>query len=259
MAATRPSTKGKPKPAAKTEASRVDKKPRRKNLPFRLRRHRDGLLNPLARGKYIVIKKRNDRESPFLRLPAEIRNLIYKHMFEKKYDIIPLEMDWRGRRHLVSLGCPDVNLLLTCRQIYYEAALLPFKLNFFHPVTGAALWRMSKTLLRGQRSSMTTLTVDRAVAHWMASAREVRKFFNLKRIIVWVTAAEAAVDFTTIANRMRTNLKNDNLEIIVKQMSPRDDPRPLVQIDRLPPHLRDLWRAKLIMGTERTLSRAHAR
>ncbi|KAL1794579.1 hypothetical protein ACET3X_006395 [Alternaria dauci] len=62
---------------------------------------------------------------PFLRLPAELRNLIYTHVFS-------------GNIHVVFDGiCPrslqesNLGLLLVSRQVHAECALLPYELSTF--------------------------------------------------------------------------------------------------------------------------------
>lgn len=67
--------------------------------------------------------------SPFFRLHTEIRLMIYEHVFA----LPPLEgvtyPDIRPFRFSLD-GC--LNLLLTCRKIYWEARLIPFKANIFN-------------------------------------------------------------------------------------------------------------------------------
>jgi hypothetical protein len=93
--------------------------------------------------------------SPILRLPAELRNNVYNHVFRVR--TIPLYCPpyaahapgkpfWSTmgfQKHQVHVHYPRGNLALlgTCRQIYSEAKLLPFTLNTFigFPRTFSAL------------------------------------------------------------------------------------------------------------------------
>lgn len=96
---------------------------------------------PLSGIKYSLLQlTRNSIEdrsriSPFLQLPPELRNKIYDFVFrgeiwqiymssfslDKKLKATPLGEDERNRLALLSV----------CRQIHFEAALLPFKLSTF--------------------------------------------------------------------------------------------------------------------------------
>jgi hypothetical protein len=83
---------------------------------------------------------------PFLRLPVELRNKIYKYVFSG-WEIWPV----KDRGNIIRLRCfpdtgPDYNnwrlyknrlktyaaLTKTCRQIHQEARLLPFKYCVIH-------------------------------------------------------------------------------------------------------------------------------
>lgn len=74
---------------------------------------------------------RNQRESPFLRLPAEVRNKIYDaalggrtYKFKDAIYRDHATLETNGERHVLGL-------LLVCHQIYSEASLLPYSLNTF--------------------------------------------------------------------------------------------------------------------------------
>lgn len=89
--------------------------------------------------------QRNARESPLLRLPAEIRNLIYEYILTKgAYTFGRLyepqkPCPTKPRKKFRSWGVlqkifPGSNansLLRVCRQIPFETSLLPFELNDF--------------------------------------------------------------------------------------------------------------------------------
>lgn len=77
--------------------------------------------------------ERNQRESPLLRLPAELRHNIYEQILGGKLYLVKLD---RPRFNLVtkcedSSFSDDATILRVCRQIHYEARLLPFQLNVF--------------------------------------------------------------------------------------------------------------------------------
>lgn len=81
--------------------------------------------------------KRNDRESPLLRLPVEIRNKIYTYVFRNDVHCfhIPLHgfllSPARPRLVLKKPASAQLALLSVCRKVYRDAALLPFSLNLF--------------------------------------------------------------------------------------------------------------------------------
>ncbi|KAH8733005.1 hypothetical protein GQ44DRAFT_766072 [Phaeosphaeriaceae sp. PMI808] len=81
--------------------------------------------------KQINTGNRNQRESSLLRLPAEIRNIIYEYVlggrtyrFKDALHFKHARLNTNGERH--TLG-----LLSVCHQIYSEASLLPYSLNTF--------------------------------------------------------------------------------------------------------------------------------
>lgn len=74
----------------------------------------------------------NNQNSTLLRLPAEIRNIIYEFLFEdfdgyylRPSDDRPLV---RGRR---TIPCPLFNVLFVCRQLYHEWGIRSYKQNLF--------------------------------------------------------------------------------------------------------------------------------
>ena len=82
--------------------------------------------------------KSNAINSPPLRLPGEIRNIISGWVFRGvEYGLVD---NWRPRDSVVLLQVEnalglhtlhDLNLLLVCRQIHSETALLPYRLGSF--------------------------------------------------------------------------------------------------------------------------------
>lgn len=77
--------------------------------------------------------KRNSETSPLLRLPREIRDKIWEEVLANRI----LKPFYFGRKkrpdHYCTVSGSKMNLglLLTCRQVYSETALLPFEGNIF--------------------------------------------------------------------------------------------------------------------------------
>jgi hypothetical protein len=71
-----------------------------------------------------------DRTTPFLRLPPELRNRIYEYTLS--FWLLGILNPWKPRTY-VDKWYTDCNLsiLSTCRQIYAEAKLLPFRVDVF--------------------------------------------------------------------------------------------------------------------------------
>jgi hypothetical protein len=79
---------------------------------------------------------RNDTECHLLRLPAELRIMIYGHVLGahpiQGYEVDECRACWEADRIEFTLHYEgNLAMLLTCRQVYTEAKLLPFKLNTF--------------------------------------------------------------------------------------------------------------------------------
>jgi hypothetical protein len=68
--------------------------------------------------------------SPFLNLPAEIRNTIYDLHFVHSGPI-RLDHDTPGRKYRASPSFPGIGLLAACRQIHAEAVGLLYGHNTF--------------------------------------------------------------------------------------------------------------------------------
>ena len=111
------------------------------------------------------IMNRNVSTSPLLRLPPEIRLRIYKHVFGGQR----LWMDFRrpkykygdgthlgGRFTYLNMdmdtnGKLDIGLLRVCRQIFTEAALLPYALNEFTFESQLARREFEKSIRPGKK------------------------------------------------------------------------------------------------------------
>jgi len=90
----------------------------------------------------------NATDSPLLRLPAELRNLIFAHVYiGTRYSL-----DVEGFLGSWNLGALDwdqsvIGLSLVCRQTHAETSLLPYELGMFDLFTGwqcklDGLWRL---------------------------------------------------------------------------------------------------------------------
>ena len=120
--------------------------------------------------------QRNATASPLLRLPSEIRNRILKLVFTQpqppcirslshchKANAVPGQPEsvhWGGylyfTQHFRPWGEMSLHLevLRVCRQIYAEAALLPFALNNFSCESQPALEEFESKLKRVQRQAI---------------------------------------------------------------------------------------------------------
>ncbi|CAN9366812.1 unnamed protein product [Alternaria alternata] len=106
----------------KKSEDKVIKRPARGYHKFR-----NGLLNVAPKGDEKELTKQN-RTSPLLRLPPEIRNVIWKLVLGGN-----VYRTWLcGRLESPSPEPKNVMALLrTCRQVYAEAALMPLTLTIF--------------------------------------------------------------------------------------------------------------------------------
>ncbi|KAL1794580.1 hypothetical protein ACET3X_006396 [Alternaria dauci] len=72
---------------------------------------------------------------PFLRLPAEIRNIIYHYVFYgTRISLRP------ALRKIQPTGRPNLSLLYVCRQLHDETALLPYMLTSFDVNYSMTTW-----------------------------------------------------------------------------------------------------------------------
>lgn len=145
------------------------------------------------------------------------------------------------------MGKPEVKLLQTCRQIYYEAALLPFKLNCFHILKTTALDVFIEHLARGQRLALKTLTLSVDVAYRFWWQPKARRFENLEKIIIWYLPTDR-VDFEELVDQLRTGVRKEKLEVVFRMAKPL--PRVLPKTTPM-----QLWRIKIWWLKERLLSR----
>ncbi|KAF2442321.1 hypothetical protein P171DRAFT_523159 [Karstenula rhodostoma CBS 690.94] len=90
----------------------------------------DGMLDPTPRGEYVSLTERNRTESPLLRLPAELRTLIFRYAFTGLYIQTPKSRIFKPK----NVAHPD--LLRVSRVVYAECRFLPFTNARFIFATG---------------------------------------------------------------------------------------------------------------------------
>lgn len=80
----------------------------------------------------------NQKQSPLLKLPPELRNKIYDHVLEgmcvslvKYNNSKPNHIEYIHSASGCAIVGNPLNLLSVCRQVYLEASLLPYTLNSF--------------------------------------------------------------------------------------------------------------------------------
>ncbi|KAF2132696.1 hypothetical protein P153DRAFT_354172 [Dothidotthia symphoricarpi CBS 119687] len=134
--------KSKKNSAAKKTENRVVKRPARGYHKFK-----NGMLNVTPKGGEKELVK-NNQNSPLLRLAPEIRNRIWTFVLGGML-FRPL---FSGRSYKKmrpsNIDRNDgLTLLRTCRQIYHETALLPFRSNFFI-FSAVSLWGSKLNMFR---------------------------------------------------------------------------------------------------------------
>jgi hypothetical protein len=116
--------------------------------------------------------ERNDRESPLLRLPQEIRDQIYGYVFtHDTYIFRSISPRVAG---LVQSKATSVGLVSACRRLHHETALLPFTLGSFHCVGISVPEKLYALLTKAQRNSIQRLSFYVNITH----KDEVRNFAN---------------------------------------------------------------------------------
>lgn len=169
-----------PKPAVKNSKYRVGKRPARG-----FHRFRNGMLNVNPKGgeKELYVPEWADRScpsskviandydsvksnqrSPLLRLPAEIRNQIWRYVV----GCATLKAVWvkigrdQHRRFIPSNtpGITNLDILRCCLQIYAEAALLPYSLNTFTFYDYDRIEHDFKLLKPYQRTAVTHIQLE---------------------------------------------------------------------------------------------------
>ncbi|PVH96551.1 hypothetical protein DM02DRAFT_477271, partial [Periconia macrospinosa] len=93
--------------------------------------YKGGLLNVMPKTPEESQKaKANNENSPLLRLPRELRDRIWSEALGGQ----TFNVKGVGHRSPASFdgGSNAISLLRTCRQIYSETALIPYKTSVFH-------------------------------------------------------------------------------------------------------------------------------
>lgn len=98
----------------------------------------------------------NSVRSPFLRLPAELRNKIYQYAFQNNTVlVVPERSDEHQLEHRRELRGP-MALWICCRQVYHEAMPLYMSLSTFDLEYCTVPEQFSMQLLNQERSRMVT-------------------------------------------------------------------------------------------------------
>ncbi|KAJ4347140.1 uncharacterized protein N0V89_011078 [Didymosphaeria variabile] len=118
----------------------------------------------------VAIAKRNSTQSPLLRLPGEIRNLIYAystghyiiyHTSAGRLIVGPADpWDWRHAFVEFPSVTGLLSLTLVCRQTYLEARLDVFTNNTFDTKNFFYFRRCADRLTKEQKNAITTTTCD---------------------------------------------------------------------------------------------------
>ncbi|KAH4935014.1 hypothetical protein HBI79_080140 [Parastagonospora nodorum] len=131
MAATRKKAVTTPKKgSSKTSNDRVVKRPARG-----FHRFRNGMLNVTPKGGELELVEAN-QDSPLLRLPGELRSRIWEYVLGG-YELRSMDIKNSQQITIQRMVPPfaerrnGTQLLRTCRQIYTETALLPYRANTF--------------------------------------------------------------------------------------------------------------------------------
>ena len=154
--------------------------------------------------------KRNQEESPLLRLPAEIRNRIYEYALGLGRTF---RMDIRRNANLVGVDKKSkekncLSLLRACRQIYAEAVLIPFRVNTFVFHGQHIFDEWTSTVLPIRREAVASIelrTTSRRIMMWTHNRTSDyalfpwSKFPGLKKIHIHVLRAGTSYDEQTLA------------------------------------------------------------
>ncbi|EFQ95529.1 hypothetical protein PTT_06326 [Pyrenophora teres f. teres 0-1] len=104
-----------------------------------------------------AITERNQQTSPLLRLPAELRNKVYTYVFHtppiRPYRDHRVYGAWAySRRRL--------RLLQVCRQVYFEARLVPFTCNVFAGYAEHVIELLVTNFAREQAGMVAKVRID---------------------------------------------------------------------------------------------------
>jgi hypothetical protein len=162
--------------------------------------------------------ERNDRESPLLRLPGELRNRIYGYVFDGS--ILSFV------RSLVNVVlsqpiAPGLPLTRVCRKLHKETALVPFKSMVVECSTLDTFNGLVSRLNQAQRQSLTSLRlyvrlhtrdVDNFL-EWMALAGQSfsKMFPGVRKVQVYNSLGE---DVGYNSAMLYSDLEERNMELL---------------------------------------------
>ncbi|KAH7343123.1 hypothetical protein BKA66DRAFT_34522 [Pyrenochaeta sp. MPI-SDFR-AT-0127] len=120
----------------------------------------------------------HQRDFLFLQLPPEIRNMIYKEVFRDTTWFVYRKLPQLARVK-ASLGA--INLLYTCRQIYTEAGLFPYRYGTFH--IGFLVGTIAHDFLQNRTQiQLQTIRILRGDELLSGSLRFLDKLPNLEQV-----------------------------------------------------------------------------
>ncbi|KAI4613172.1 hypothetical protein J4E83_007584 [Alternaria metachromatica] len=219
-----------------SQINTFDDKPRRGKRGYH--KSKDGLLNVKPIGSEIAIVQRNAKESPLLRLPAEIRSIIwklaignpiirpawggpikplrYRSVFEERASEFP------APRHRFAL-------LRVCRQIYSEAAAYSRQISVFRFYNFGSLQYWLNHATSAQRKAVQKVQFGRyeyILRRWMSRnfAKELKKLPGLTQVEIsyYGYNAEATKELLDGLDKMKGKLgktMNVKLEYQARQGS----------------------------------------
>ena len=143
---------------------------------------------------------RQNSLSPLLRLPAEIRTLIWEHTLGGMRVLCSLYMgvyfrpeNSKDPNHFRFHADRQLALLRVCRQIYNETATVTFSANLFCFCGRSALEAVWKSMRPAQRDAVKSMVVDRPLMlYYLRPKTQLRRLFsspcaafsNLKTIVI---------------------------------------------------------------------------
>ncbi|EMD63226.1 hypothetical protein COCSADRAFT_161742 [Bipolaris sorokiniana ND90Pr] len=144
--------------APKAKKTPTDKQSKDKVVKRRARGYhtfRNGMLNVTPKGGDV----KANQQSPLLRLPPEIRNMIWELVLAGR--VCTLDYDKAGHVSMSSPKAPTgISLLRVCRQIYAEAANIPLQQNTSSFSTCYNIHKWFVVLNKGQRNQVTSLRFE---------------------------------------------------------------------------------------------------
>ncbi|EMD94207.1 hypothetical protein COCC4DRAFT_79558 [Bipolaris maydis ATCC 48331] len=202
--------KAKKSPTDKQSKDKVVKRPARGYHTFR-----NGMLNVTPKGgekdmrELISSSVKANQQSPLLRLPAEVRNMIWEFALGRRlYEIKPRKV--YGRRTYPRGDPSEVSLLRVCRQIYAEAASIPLRQNTFLIADPLQPEACLSTFKCYQRRQITSLRFECSMPYPVAYLLEAMDwlFFILKSSMKYLSSTG---DISAIRSVFPTATKPDGI------------------------------------------------